>query len=291
MRRASQDVDDVRLFVDLDRQGDIHVSGTRTEGAVWRDGAWHEPDRGFYCEGLLVDSTCWWGNWNGEGLKQIGLKEIGATDPSERLFTHDDLSLDADAGFGLTFALGDDGILWTDTYDTNYLTTGDAMFTGLASYDGERWATVEMDDPVPGYAVDLAVAPGDGTVWVMLREDASRMTAVKWDGTTWDTYGPVDAHLQGRTSGGMHFAPDGTAWLGATTFYDGSDLRTVELPTTVTDGELRVGKYAFGPDGSVWVVLIDMRDPKSLGCEVQPDVCEGIAGLYVITPEAVAAAE
>jgi len=189
-------------------------------------------------------------------------------------------------------ALGDDGTLWTSTSDVHPgaphgMFTGDGMFTGLASYDGERWTTVEVDEPVPGHALRMAVAP-DGTVWVALRgpEDWTKLAVVKWDGATWDTFGPVDDRSwQGSSE--IHFAPDGTVWFGATTFYDGSDFRRVEIPTSITDGELRVGSHAFGPDGSLWVVFIDMRDPESLGCEVNPDVCEGVSSLYVITPEAV----
>ena len=80
-------------------------------------------------------------------------------------------------------------------------------------------------------------------------------------------------------------------WFDAITYYEGDGLRQLGIPTAVKSGELRGGPYSLGPDGSVWVVLIDMRDPKSLGCELGPGVCEGVAGLYVITPEAVVVAE
>jgi hypothetical protein len=291
MRRKSDNADArTQLYVGLDGQGDVSVSGTRTRGRVWRDGEWHEPDRAPYCEGpTFSDGVCWWGNWDNAGIMRI---EPG--DRSRRFFTHEDLGLESDAGFGWAFARGDDEVVWTDTYDANPRTTGesDAVFTGLASYDGERWATVEIDGAVPGFAEKMAVAP-DGTVWVVLRdlEGAGGLTVARWDGATWDTYGSVDDHRSASGNSEIHFAPDGTVWFGATTFYDGSDLRRVEIPTAVTDGELRVGPHAFGPDGSVWVVVIDMRDPKSLGCEVEPRLCEGVAALYVITPEAMAVAE
>jgi hypothetical protein len=275
----------VRFYVDLDPQGDVHVSGTGSDGLVWRDGAWEEWDRPFYCEGLLSAEACWWYN-DGAGFLRIDV-----ADRSQRRFTHEDLGLEPEAGFGFRFARGDDGIVWTDSYDANRVATGepDAAFTGLASYDGERWTTVEVDDPVPGHAEKLAVAP-DGTVWVVLRDlkDDGGLTVVKWDGETRDTYGPVEGLGSNRD---IHFASDGRIWFDAITFYDGDDLRQVEIPATLTSGDLRGGPHAFGPDGSVWVVLIDMRDPKSLGCEVDPPVCEGVAALYVITPEAVAAAE
>ena len=279
-----------RFYLGLDSRGDVHVGTTTSGGHVLRDGVWQQPERGIYCEGLLVERVCWWSNWDGAAIRRID----HADDRSERLFTHEDLGLEPDAGFGFTFALGDDGTLWTSTSDVHPgapegMFTGDGMFTGLASYDGERWTTVEVDEPVPGHALRMAVAP-DGTVWVALRgpEDWTELTVVQWDGASWDTFGPVDDRSWSGSSE-IHFAPDGTVWFGATTFYDGSDFRRVEIPTSITDGELRVGSHAFGPDGSLWVVLIDMRDPESLGCEVNPDKCEGVASLYVITPEAVAA--
>jgi len=276
-----------RYDIGLDPQGDVRVSGNSAFGRVWRDGAWQMRDR--TCVGdPMFDGSCWRPNWYGEGIMLMDTADF-----SERLFTHEDLGLEPDAGFGYGFKRDDDGIVWTDTSDTIRSVDGepDTMFTGLASYDGERWTTVETDDPVPGYVGDLKVAP-DGSVWVALRvRDDGGLTVLKWDGATWDTYGPVDDHRSVGGSSAIHFAPDGTVWFGATLFYDGSDLRQVALPTALTDGELRVGPHALGPDGSVWAVLIDMRDPKSLGCEVEPDVCKGVASLYVITPEAVAATE
>jgi WD40 repeat protein len=280
---------------------------------------------------------CW--HYNGSGIRQYDRD----ADDSERLVTHEDLGLAPDAGYGYRLALGSDGTVWTDTYawvrDPEDPDPA-PVFTGLASYDGERWTTVEADRPVPGDVAALAVAP-DGTVWVVLVADAngpsSTNTVMTWDGKTWDTYGPVDdggselwysdigfapdgtvwvvlvlgddggltvVKWDGKTwdtfgplddrsdaGRGIHFAPDGRVWFGATTFYDGRDLRQLEIPATIGEGELRVGPHAFGPDGSLWVVLSDMRDPKSLGCEVDPRVCQGVAALYVITPEALAATE
>jgi hypothetical protein len=332
------DDDDLRLSLTPD--GDVNVRGTGSYfGHVWRDGAWQEWEprcpEALVGPGIEVDGMCW--HHNGSGIRQYD-RDV---DGSERLVTHEDLGLAPGAGYGYRLALGSDGTVWTDTY-ARARDPEDPdpapVFTGLASYDGERWTTVEADRPVPGDVAALAVAP-DGTVWVVLADasgpsstnivmtwdgktwdtygpvddggsalwysdirfapdgtvwvafdDDRTLTVVKWDGATWDTFGPVEDPSE-ESGHGIHFAPDGRVWFGATTFYDGRDLQPLEIPATIGDGALRVGENAFGPDGSLWVVLIDMRDPKSLGCEVDPRACQGVAALYVITPEAVATVE
>ncbi len=68
---------------------------------------------------------------------------------------------------------------------------------------------------------------------------------------------------------------------------------------SVVTGDLRIGTYgeaASGPDGSIWVVLLDTKEPDEHDCvvrdatatSVSSSTCEGVPGLYVITPESVA---
>ena len=205
MRRASDEGDRVRLYVDLDRQGDVSVSGTRTFNKVWRDGAWQEPD--LRCShSYLHASLCWVPNYDGAGIRRIDY-----TDGSERLITPEDLGLEPGAWFGQTFASGSDGTVWTDTYSAATGEGGlDPMFTGLAFYDGERWDAVEADASVPMTAGPdrMAVAP-DGNVWMVARTaaDRSALTVARWDGATWDAFGPVEG--LGWDMEGIHFAPDG----------------------------------------------------------------------------------
>jgi hypothetical protein len=113
-----------------------------------------------------------------------------------------------------------------------------------------------------------------------------------WTGKSWvrekrnRPYLGLDA---GRWAG-YRFArgADGTVWF---SHPDGRVTHRLQLPDSAATGDLRIGPHASGPDGSLWVVLVDMKEPDELGCAARPSLCEGAPGLHFITPEALAEVE
>jgi hypothetical protein len=138
------------------------------------------------------------------------------------------------------------------------------------------------------WAGDLEIGP-DGVFWIR-GVGRSGLMAVSWDGTQWTWYGPWETEAG---FGPAHFAADGTVWLSPLTKVDGASLTTVDWPRSPTNRRPGVGSVAHAPDGSIWVVVLDqtpraecLRNVRNDGeCHIATD------GLYVITPEAVAATE
>ena len=166
-----------------------------------------------------------------------------------------------------------------------------SRFAGLVRYDGSTWERIPSDQAVVSLVDgsvrlgpdDMSVGP-DGAVWVVEsynrqspREGMAFVTLVlrTWDGDAWTTYRPFEVELSVtrmldalnatvRYSDGPHVLDDGTVWfLDGQLVLDADGLRAQDLP----GGTDRV----FGPDGHAWSVAEN--------------------ALYVIIPEAVAAAE
>jgi hypothetical protein len=195
----------------------------------------------------------------------------------------DDVGLDDDGLSGEFFAFGDGGTVWAALFED------DGAFVGLAAYDGEQWSFIESE-PLPGDRVhqQLAVAP-DGTVWIVWDTGRGELTGVSWDGESWGTFGPVSSVWAGPDIG---FAPDGRVWFDPVTFVDGRSLRQLQIPASASNDDPRIQTFSYAPDASIWMTVVDMRTPKELGCQQNPDVCDGATdGLYVITPEGAMATE
>jgi hypothetical protein len=147
----------------------------------------------------------------------------------------------------------------------------EVSFDGLLRYDGEAWLHIPYE-PADGAALRagtgrrVAVDP-DGIVWVG-GIGPGGFSATVWDGESWATYGPADVGPEyDHTT--THFFRDGTVLFNdGQVFFDGTKLRATHLPR---------GTLAYGPDGNAWMV--------ANADDGMPD------GLYVITPEAVAATE
>jgi hypothetical protein len=287
----------------------VSVSGLKFERG-WTGESW-AIERRPYCEGVIApDEACWSRYPYDVRETSTPVTRTDLADYSEEVFTRDDLGLAVGESAGYRFALGADGTIWTDIYDgVPFQFSGDPdTFVGLASYDGEGWAITEA----PATGIDLverlAVGP-DGEVWVAgldldlddLRGGDHRLVAARYDGDRWEVlpeldgqagdlfwWGHWDTPGEGLDIWDMHFPADGSAWFDPVTYSDGRDIHRLQLPDSVATGDLRIGPHAAGPDGSIWAVLIDMKDPDELGCAAQPARCAGVPGLYVITPEAVA---
>jgi hypothetical protein len=99
----------------------------------------------------------------------------------------------------------------------------------------------------------------------------------------------------------FHILPDGTTWLGSDILIDGSSDRQVKLPASSTNRKPE-WSVAHAPDGSIWLVTTDVHPRADDRCPRKRDLdkrdldggevnCVAADGLYVITPEAVAATE
>jgi hypothetical protein len=227
---------------------------------------------------LGPDGTCW-RNHGAHGLSRVDESgqqvDIGGPD-GYPLYVE---------GHGFPFvggniAFAQDGILWTEM--------SDQVFLGLASYDGTSWTAFELDGVEwtvghKAYVADLAVGP-DGMIWTALRLNAGP-AVVGWDGESWALYGPERFEdLPSITSGWLNFEravqilPDGSPWFFGVAELDGESLVPIDVLASIGDGTPIVKALANATDGSTWVVVGD-----------QTDVTNG--GLYVITPEALAATE
>jgi hypothetical protein len=232
------------------------------------------------------DGSC----WLHPGYERPDLIRIDA-DGQERVFTQEEIGATLrETGMSRALSAVDtEGTFWSVTVDKR---GQPQVVDGLATFDGDGWTTVPLDEQIAGFAgfvESVDVAP-DGSVWMVLSGFDGSLMAKTWDGTSWTTYGPVRGTFAPR---GIHFRPDGTSWLGMNTLIDGSSDRQVVLPASPTNREPH-WSVAHAPDGSVWVVAIDRHRSGPPRCPrtAHDHNCQGATdGLYVITPEAVAATE
>jgi hypothetical protein len=93
----------------------------------------------------------------------------------------------------------------------------------------------------------------------------------------------------------LEIDPEGTLWVGPLTWFDGTAFQQIGLPASAGNAQPDLVSAVHAPDGSIWVVVADrdaMGDPPCPKRTDVPVLCEGETdGLYVITPEAVAATE
>ena len=85
----------------------------------------------------------------------------------------------------------------------------------------------------------------------------------------------------------IEFAADGRVWFGALNVLDGTNVRGIDVlglsprwSKSRREGERYVAGYERDANGSTWLTVGEKREDAG-----------PIVGLYVITPEAVAAAE
>lgn len=214
-------------------------------------------------------------------------------------------------GDGSQFAAGSDGTAWLSTGYNGSPVPG---VPGLLHFDGERWAAVDLPiDPRFEYVGPLALGP-DGTLWVYAAEPSTRSRGLvqadrrllRLEDGEWTAFEDVPV-LTGPGRFGARLAVDagGTLWIA----FDGWPI--LRLPTPLDprhlDGPPRSGeghgvlsfdgstwrqnlagqmvnRVDVAPDGSVWATSLFECVHVDAPCE---DLVGG--GLFVITPEAVAA--
>jgi hypothetical protein len=273
------------------------VAGPEIKRRFWDGQRWRlASGANLHCSDRVMeaDGTCWHGSGkpNKKGTWEVPEVRVDPADGTRQIVTRDDLGLGPDNYFGWNIVLSEDGTVWTDIWDLPSDSSLPPVFAGLATYDGDGWTLFESSDASVARIERLAVAP-DGNVWVVGVTpevlDSGGLIAWAWDGETWAEVGSL-----GTDPGGLdvHFAPDGTVWFDPLTYFDGTMIRHLEVPASGSSTSPRIGSFSYAPDGAVWTVVVDMRTPEELGCQANPRVCQGVPdGLYVITPEAVAATE
>ena len=211
-------------------------------------------------------------------------------------------------GYASDFAAAADGTAW--------LAKGDGAgwklppgTEGLLHFDGERWQVVDLPvDPSMAYAGPLALGP-DGTLWVYAATKPSGRSVpelARLQDGEWTVFTETDGVpiLAGYNTHSARLAVDGegTLWVA----FNGDPVAPDSLPPPLGpsdpphgvlsfDGSTwrqylkgqDVNNVAVAPDGSIWATsLMDCTgSPECRAREV------GGGGLYVITPEAVAATE
>jgi hypothetical protein len=234
------------------------------------------------CQGAWADGVCWTPTL-GEGYVFDGARR---TDPSgqQRSYSAEDIGLGPDEHPGTGLVASGDGRIWLSAH--HHGDDGPDAFAGLVTYDGESWSRVDAPPARTLRFADLAL-DADGVVWLAAERDGS-LVLHAWDGKTWSSYETSDyrfaPHSWVSPDGGggkgccepnLRFADDGTLWIGKLTRFDGSNFQVVEGPTIGGSTRPDVLDAEHAPDGSIWMVVGEHEQRTD--------------GLYVITPEAVAA--
>jgi len=224
-----------------------------------------------------------------------------------RLPESDDPALRSYYGGG-PFHVGPGGTLWFANGGIGPIRQD---FRGLLRFDGEDWHAVVPDEERAGAFVNaLAVGP-DGTVWVYLvpgdAGDAPRLARLGADG--WDVFTEQDGvpllHLYGNAGPDLAVDDSGTLWIainGRGVSFDepGSDVVHGCPGVLSFDGNTWTGFLAghcvnhieVGPGGSIWGSAPYSEEPSPNTDEhALPSPGSLPGGVYVITPEAMAAAE
>ena len=222
-----------------------------------------------------------------------------------RLPESDDPALQSYYGGG-PFDIGPDGTPWFANGGIGPIRQD---FRGLLRFDGEDWQVVVPDVERAGAFVnEVAVGP-DGTVWVYLvpgdepvKPRLARLGADGWDVFTEQDGVPL-LHLYGNAGPDLAVDDGGTLWIainGRGVSFDEPDSDLVHrCPGVLSfDGsewtrylvDVCVNHIEVGPTGSVWGSAPFSEAPVSRA-DVNSEPATRPGGLYVITPEAVAAAE
>ena len=242
--------------------------------------------------------------------------------------TLDDPSLEGHyRGQFANFVVADDGTAWLANGRMTWGGDGAPGPTGLLHFDGERWEVVDL--PVEGriHAGPLALGP-DGTLWVyamdMLADVPSQNYLLRLDADGWTLYagrsgargltldeadGVPMLSTQFYYEARMAVDPDGRLWIAVSG--DGGEGNTDNwlYPPSLEPAPGPVGVLTF--DGTTWnqhlkgyhVNRVDVAEDGTVlatvlyGCPTRhcsrynSEADWNLGGLYVITPEAVAATE
>ena len=151
-------------------------------------------------------------------------------------------------------------------------------------------------------AVDDATFSGEGVIgiaggpegtWASHWDPTTQLLHVwHWDGTAWTGSGPIETRVgkaltDNRNEAGMartgpYVSDDGIVWFDGLVRFDGQSYTAFEVPATDELWAPAVYSASHGRDGSLWLTVVE---------RVINDPSEVPSGLYVITPEAVAATE
>jgi hypothetical protein len=169
----------------------------------------------------------------------------------------------------------------------------------LSRWDGTTWSPVPELENSDLFDFEM---DADGVVWIMHGTadpwdeleasvgPAGSVSLSRWENGVWSTHGPIHVRRPG-----LERSDDGTTWLGPLAWFDGAGLQQYELPSSDGNEQPELGMTARAPNGLIWLVVEDhgpSARPRCTRPTPGPVSCQGETdGLYVITPEAVAATE
>ena len=220
-------------------------------------------------------------------------------------------------GAHASFVAAEDGTAWLANGRVPFGGAGAPGPTGLLHFDGERWEVVEL--PIEGqvHAGPLALGP-DGTLWVYAADHSrspsenylARLDADGWavfsgrtanSGHTLDEADGVpllstQIHYEAR----MAVDGDGRLWIAVNGDGGAGDGDNWLYPPSLDPVPGPIGVLTF--DGTTWnqhlrglhVNGVDVADDGTVfatALDHRYNKDRGLAGLYVITPEAVATTE
>ena len=298
--------DRVALYREVAPDGSLWGIG---EVSDWNDGIYSFDGEGWTLRATTTDDDLW-----ALALGPDGTAWLAAMDRDKHCPDTDD----SDCIGTVLLRVEDDGSVatvddWADVYDGDVAwdelavsPDGDVWLVGmvrwdgpdakaLLRFDGREWEAIPGPDGFINNSMGQSIAFGpDGTLWVHSRDpegdDWNSAGLARFDDPGWTTFTEADGV---QNWGGQGFlatdllgvAPDGSLWMngapggsgcGGVDHYDGKTWSTFLRESCVHD-------LALAQDGSVWV---------------RADVVAGSwnsnawdVGLYVITPEAVAASE
>ena len=174
----------------------------------------------------------------------------------------------------------------------------------LRRFEGIGWHT----ERPPFYPEQLDVGL-DGTLWIGATDsdqESCGLRLARFDGTAWEAWGRDDlvpdvgpVLFYGGCQEGVHaVAPDGSVWLAPLDFLAGRECSGIARFDGITWSHYLPGLCVYdadiAPDGAVWVQAGEVRYEEPAGDDPSLPAAQqdfGVVGTYVITPEAVPAAE
>jgi hypothetical protein len=310
---SAHDTDAIGTPLSVDRNGAIRANLERPSGEMTFDGeGWAPAEERLALGGSgtadAVAGDGFWASAAWDALEVVRKSDGGVESEHFDLYRTDPRFRLSDAGGGVLVADASDGTAWVS------LSTPGASLFKLAKFDGSTFERIDTSDPSgpsrggleggrQNVLIDLVEAP-DGTLWVSSWQRWLDVLHVwSWDGLSWTAYDPVETNAGSSWSDvwggaplsmgwgpmtGTWFEPDGSIWFDGLVHFDGEQFTALDAPLASADESTVVSTISVAPDGTIWIVMVGGYGQD---CATSITCGSSAEGLYVITPEAVAATE